>query len=60
MSPTDPTVGAPDGELLLEVAGLSKSFGDHEVLQSIDFTLERGKGLVLIGPSGSGKTTVLR
>jgi len=73
MSPTDPPVGPPhvspagasavpssSRDLLLEVAGLSKSFGDHEVLQSIDFTLERGKVLVLIGPSGSGKTTVLR
>ena len=45
---------------VLAVSGLSKSFGDHQVLRSIDLTLDRGEVLVLIGPSGSGKTTVLR
>jgi cystine transport system ATP-binding protein len=56
MSPTETPASAP----LLEVRGLSKSFGDQEVLRSIDLTLHAGKVLVLIGPSGSGKTTVLR
>ena len=52
MSPTD----AP----LLRVTGLRKSFGDHEVLRSIDLEVRRGEVVALIGPSGSGKTTVLR
>ncbi|MES2092530.1 MAG: amino acid ABC transporter ATP-binding protein [Actinomycetota bacterium] len=63
MSPTEPARAHQrrrGGDTLLEIRGLSKSFGDHEVLRSIDLTLERGKVLVLIGPSGSGKTTVLR
>ncbi|WP_104167258.1 amino acid ABC transporter ATP-binding protein [Cryobacterium sp. N22] len=59
MSPTDrnPDQSAP---ALLTVRGLQKSFGDNQVLKSIDLTVARGKVLALIGPSGSGKTTVLR
>lgn len=45
---------------MLEVIGLKKSFGDTEVLKSIDFTVEKGEVIALIGPSGSGKTTLLR
>jgi cystine transport system ATP-binding protein len=45
---------------LVSVRGLAKSFGDHEVLKSIDFEVHVGSVTVLIGPSGSGKTTVLR
>ena len=51
----------PDpGHPLLEVRGLRKSFGDHEVLKSIDLSVRRGEVVTIIGPSGSGKTTVLR
>ena len=45
---------------LLTVSGLRKSFGDHQVLRSIDLEVRPGQVLALIGPSGSGKTTVLR
>ena len=45
---------------LIEVAGLHKAFGDHQVLKGIDFTAEGGTATALLGPSGSGKTTVLR
>ncbi|GGE81959.1 amino acid ABC transporter ATP-binding protein [Mycetocola zhadangensis] len=58
MSLTNPTPGS--GEKLLDVSGLRKAFGSHEVLRGIDLSIERGRVLVLIGPSGSGKTTVLR
>jgi cystine transport system ATP-binding protein len=62
MSPTDPAAHATvsAGAPLLSVAGLRKSFGDHEVLRSIDLEVHRGQVVALIGPSGSGKTTVLR
>jgi cystine transport system ATP-binding protein len=53
MSPTDASA-------LLTVRGLQKSFGDNQVLASIDVTLGAGKVIALIGPSGSGKTTLLR
>jgi cystine transport system ATP-binding protein len=45
---------------LIEVRGLTKSFGDHHVLRGVDFAAESGTVTVLLGPSGSGKTTVLR
>jgi L-cystine transport system ATP-binding protein len=51
---------APDDSPLLTARGLRKSFGDNEVLRSIDLDVRRGEVVVLIGPSGSGKTTVLR
>jgi cystine transport system ATP-binding protein len=62
MSPTDPSAPTlPAGDApLLTVAGLRKSFGDHEVLRSIDLEVHPGQVVALIGPSGSGKTTVLR
>jgi polar amino acid transport system ATP-binding protein len=37
-----------------------KRYGDHVVLDQLDFTVERGQHVTLIGPSGSGKTTILR
>ncbi|BAH52517.1 ectoine/hydroxyectoine ABC transporter ATP-binding protein EhuA [Rhodococcus opacus] len=37
-----------------------KQFGDHVVLDHLDFRVERGDRVTLIGPSGSGKTTILR
>lgn len=45
---------------LVSVRGLTKSFGDVEVLRGIDFDVPEGTVTVIIGPSGSGKTTVLR
>ncbi|GAA4374287.1 amino acid ABC transporter ATP-binding protein [Nocardioides caricicola] len=45
---------------LIEVHGLTKSFGDHHVLKGVDFRAESGTVTALLGPSGSGKTTVLR
>src|SRR6202030_3699284 len=40
--------------------GLSKRFGDLEVLRDINATIERGEFISLVGPSGCGKTTLLR
>ena len=57
---TPPAAPAPPARPLVSVRGLAKSFGDHEVLRSIDFEVHAGSVTVLIGPSGSGKTTVLR
>ena len=48
------------GETILEIRHLSKSFGSHEVLRDIDFTVEKGDVTSIIGASGSGKSTLLR
>ena len=45
---------------ILEIRHLSKSFGDHEVLKDIDFTVKPGDVTSIIGASGSGKSTLLR
>ncbi|MET9534102.1 amino acid ABC transporter ATP-binding protein [Streptomyces sp. NPDC006649] len=45
---------------LLETQGITKAFGDHEVLRGIDFTIEPGQVVAVIGPSGGGKSTFLR
>ena len=45
---------------LVELRGVTKTFGTAVVLNPIDLSLARGKTTVLIGPSGCGKSTVLR
>ena len=47
-------------EKILEIRHLSKSFGNHEVLKDIDFTVNKGDVTTIIGASGSGKSTLLR
>ena len=47
-------------ETILQIRHLSKSFGDHEVLRDIDFTVAKGDVTSIIGASGSGKSTLLR
>ncbi|WP_245182663.1 ectoine/hydroxyectoine ABC transporter ATP-binding protein EhuA [Streptomyces montanisoli] len=39
---------------------VEKRYGDHLVLDKLDFEVKRGEHVTLIGPSGSGKTTILR
>ena len=47
-------------ENILEIRHLGKSFGTHEVLRDIDFTVAKGDVISIIGASGSGKSTLLR
>ena len=47
-------------ETILQINHLSKSFGKHEVLRDIDFTVQKGDVTSIIGASGSGKSTLLR
>ncbi len=45
---------------IIEVKHLSKSFGSHQVLNDVDFTVNTGDVTCIIGVSGSGKSTLLR
>ena len=50
----------PSDNVLIDVQGLCKSFGDHEVLKGIDTQIRKGEVVSIIGPSGCGKSTFLR
>ncbi len=47
-------------EVLLDIRGLKKQFGQNEVLCGIDAKIRTGEKIAVIGPSGSGKSTFLR
>ena len=44
----------------IKIEGISKSFGDVEVLDKVGFTIKPGEFFSILGPSGCGKTTLLR
>ena len=50
--------GASD--VVLQVDGLRKRYGDSEVVRGLSFTIRRGDCFGLLGPNGAGKTTTLR
>jgi phospholipid/cholesterol/gamma-HCH transport system ATP-binding protein len=45
---------------MIEVRQLRKRFGDQQVLDGVDLTIERGESLVIIGRSGGGKSVLLK
>ncbi|WP_244532489.1 ABC transporter ATP-binding protein [Mesobacillus persicus] len=45
---------------MIEVRGVSKSFGSQQVLKDVDFQVKAGEIVGLLGPNGAGKTTVIR
>lgn len=47
-------------DVIIEVSGLKKAFGDHVVLDNINTTISKGEVIAIIGPSGCGKSTFLR
>ena len=53
-------VAVADGEPILRIVDLHKSFGDTDVLKGISLDIAKGEVVVVLGPSGSGKSTMLR
>jgi general L-amino acid transport system ATP-binding protein len=56
----DSAAGAPSGAPAILIEGLSKWFGDFQVLRNVDLRVARGERIVICGPSGSGKSTLIR
>lgn len=51
---------AGEGEPIIRLEDVHKSFGSNHVLRGLSFTVDRGKTLAVMGPSGTGKSVVLR
>jgi len=47
-------------EVMIEIAGMHKWFGDFHVLKDINLRVHKGERIVVCGPSGSGKSTMIR
>ena len=47
-------------EMLCQVRGLTKAYGDDLLFRGVDFDLKRKQRLAILGPNGSGKSTLLR
>ena len=45
---------------MIEVQGLTKSFGNHLALRGVDIEVRQGEFVVIFGPNGAGKTTLIR
>ena len=50
----------PSGRQALELEGISKSYGDKQVLKDVSLKVERGDRIAIIGPNGIGKSTLLK
>jgi len=57
---TTPPPGDSSADAKIRVEDLHKSFGDHVVLDGIDFVVNSGEALVIVGPSGTGKSVLLK
>ncbi|MEO6903216.1 MAG: ATP-binding cassette domain-containing protein [Bacteroidia bacterium] len=47
-------------EPVIEITGLSKSFGDNHVLKNFNMRLDKGENLIVLGKSGSGKSVLIK
>ncbi|WP_242697322.1 branched-chain amino acid ABC transporter ATP-binding protein/permease [Bordetella petrii] len=57
-APAEPARRPAGGEVILDVAGLSRSFGGLKAVQNVSFQVRKGMILGIIGPNGAGKTTL--
>jgi branched-chain amino acid transport system ATP-binding protein len=58
-APPEPAARTARGVAVLAGRGLSKRFGDLQVLNSVDFSVGRSEAVGIVGPNGAGKTTLL-
>ena len=49
-----------ESDIVIDVHGLTKSFGEHVVVHNLSMQVKRGSIYGFLGPNGSGKTTTIR
>jgi ABC-2 type transport system ATP-binding protein len=59
MSTASPASIPPATDAVIQVRGLTKRYGDTDVVRQLDLDVRRGETLALVGPNGAGKTTLL-
>ena len=60
LNPYEPHFLEPELEVPIEVARVSRSFGDVRAVDDVSFRVKNGEVVGLLGPNGAGKTTILR
>jgi ATP-binding cassette subfamily F protein 3 len=50
----------PSGRIVAEFNGVTKSYGENEVFQHVNFLIERGDRIALVGVNGAGKSTLIK
>jgi ATP-binding cassette subfamily F protein 3 len=50
----------PSGRMVVEAEGVSKSYGEKQVLSNVRFAIERGDRVALVGVNGAGKSTLIK
>ena len=54
------TNSAEQTEIVIDIKGLYKSFGNNHVLKGVDLQVARGENVVVLGRSGSGKSVLIK